>query len=291
MMDFEWICLGTGCPVATPERMGSAYVVRAGDTHILIDCGSGVSQRLVQASLIASEIDALIITHYHSDHLVDFWQLIISSWHQGRTKPWTIYSTPQAIRHLQKQVEAYADELALRIAHEHRPSIEGLTIDFHDLSDQPILFKDLVIMPLQVDHAPVVPAYGLIFEAFGKKIVFSGDTRPCSSLSKALKQADLFVQEVFVDRDMQEIPGKRSAQTVQSVRSYHTTPYEAAVLAAEGQVDVLMLTHIVPPSANRTALVHEIKAQFDGPIIIAEDLMRYDMLNKIVVSGLTTLRL
>lgn len=290
-MKFEWICLGTGCPVATPERMGSAYVVRADDTHILIDCGSGVSQRLVQASLSGSDIDALIITHYHSDHLVDFWQLIISSWHQGRTKPWAIYSTPQAIRHLQKQSEAYADEVALRIKHEHRPSTTGLTLEFHELSDKPILFGNLAITPFQVDHAPVIPAYGLVFEAYRKKLVFSGDTRPCSSLSHVLRQADILVQEVFIDREMQEIPGKRSAQTIQSVRSYHTTPHEAAGLAAEGKVDVLMLTHIVPPSANRTALVHEVAAHFSGPILIAEDLMRYDILNKIVVSGLTTLRL
>lgn len=290
-MSFEFICLGTGCPVATPERMGPAHLVIADDTKILIDCGSGVTQRLVQAGTRGADLDALIVTHYHSDHVIDFWQLIVSSWHQGRTKPWRVIATAPAITHMQKQIESFGDEIKLRIAHEHRPSTEGLRVMFEELGEHTLTFPHLTITPFAVDHRPVTPAFGLIFESNGRKLVFSGDTAPCDTLSHAARDADLLVQEVFVDREMQPIPGVRSADTVASVMAYHTTPAQAAALATGSRVRALMLTHIVPPAADRSALLREIRVGYAGPAIIGEDLMRFDVVNRMIRAGQTILAL
>lgn len=286
-MSFTFVCLGTGCPVATPERMGPAHLVIAGATKILIDCGSGVTQRLVQAGTRGADLDALIVTHYHSDHVIDFWQLIVSSWHQGRAKPWRVMATPPAIAHMKKQIDSFADEIALRITHEHRPSTDGLTIEFEELVAGTLTFADVTITAFAVDHRPVAPAYGLTFESAGRKLVFSGDTAPCTELENAAQNADLLVQEVFVDREMQPTPGVRSAETVASVKAYHTTPAQAAHIANSAQVRALMLTHIVPPAADRAALLREIRADYAGPAIVGEDLMRFDMINRIVKSGQT----
>ena len=290
-MSFAFVCLGTGCPVATPERMGPAHLVLANDSKILIDCGSGVTQRLVQAGTRGADCDALIITHYHSDHVIDFWQLIVSSWHQGRAKPWRVIATAPAIAHLQKQIDSFADEVALRIAHEHRPSTDGLKIEFEELRSGSLAFVGVNAMAFEVDHRPVAPAFGLVFETAGRKLVFSGDTAPCDTLSHAAQNADLLVQEVFVDREMQPTPGVRSAETVASVKAYHTTPTQAARLAQEAKVGALMLTHIVPPAADRAALLREIRAGFSGPAIVGEDLLRFDLVNRIVTSGSTTVAL
>lgn len=290
-MSFELICLGTGCPVATPERMGPAHLVLAGDTKILIDCGSGVTQRLVQAGTRGADLDALIVTHYHSDHIIDFWQLIVSSWHQGRNKPWRVIATAPAIAHMQKQIESFADEIKLRIAHEHRPSTEGLRVTFEELHEGTISMPDVRITAFAVDHRPVTPAFGLIFETSGRKLVFSGDTAPCAALSHAARDADLLVQEVFVDREMQPIPGVRSAETVASVMAYHTTPAQVAEMATQARVRALMLTHIVPPAADRGALLREVRARYAGPTMVGEDLMRFDLIDRIVQSGKTVLGL
>ena len=83
----EMILLGTGCPVVSLERYGPATLVRHGGTSLLVDCGSGVTQRLLEAGTPGNEIDGLLLTHLHSDHLVDLFQLVISSWHQGRARP------------------------------------------------------------------------------------------------------------------------------------------------------------------------------------------------------------
>lgn len=290
-MSFTFVCLGTGCPVATPERMGPAHLVIAGATKILIDCGSGVTQRLVQAGTRGADLDALIVTHYHSDHVIDFWQLIVSSWHQGRAKPWRVISTPPAIAHMKKQIESFADEIALRITHEHRPSTDGLTIAFEELNAGTLTFPDVAITAFAVDHRPVAPAYGLTFESAGRKLVFSGDTAPCTALEQAAQNADLLVQEVFVDREMQPTPGVRSAETVASVQAYHTTPAQAAHIANSAQVRALMLTHIVPPAADRAALLQDIRALYSGPAMVGEDLMRFDLVNRIMRNGNTAIAL
>lgn len=284
-MNFEFVCLGTGCPVATPARMGPAHLVIAGETKILIDCGSGVTQRLVEAGTRGADLAALIVTHYHSDHVVDFWQLIVSSWHQGRTKPWRVIATAPAIAHFRKQIDSFADEVALRIAHEQRPSTEGLKVEFEELRAGAVAFDGIAVTAFEVDHRPVAPAFGLVFEAAGRTLVFSGDTAPCDALTSAAQNADLLVQEVFVDREMQPTPGVRSAATVESVKAYHTTPAQAAAIARDARVLALMLTHLVPPAADRVTLLKEIRAGFSGPAIVGEDLMRFDLVNRIVRSG------
>src|SRR3546814_17032719 len=78
----EIVVLGTGCPVVSTERYGPAQLILADNAKILVDCGSGVTQRLVAAGPPGRALDALLLTHLHSDHLVDTYQLIVSSWHQ-----------------------------------------------------------------------------------------------------------------------------------------------------------------------------------------------------------------
>ena len=83
--------LGTGCPKVDHKRFGPSNLVSTKKANILIDCGSGVTQRLEEIKISTADIDALVLTHLHSDHVVDFYQLIISSWHSYRKKPWKIY--------------------------------------------------------------------------------------------------------------------------------------------------------------------------------------------------------
>ena len=83
--------LGTGCPQCDPDRLGPASLVRHGEHQLLIDVGSGATQRLVSAGSSGRALEALLLTHLHSDHIVDLFQLVISSWHQGRDRPQRVY--------------------------------------------------------------------------------------------------------------------------------------------------------------------------------------------------------
>lgn len=268
--------LGTGAPPASLRRGGPAHLVEAAGQRVLIDCGSGVSQQLVAAGQRGADLDLLIVTHEHSDHLVDFYQLVVSSWHQGRSKPWRVLAPAPALANMQAQYQAFARERALRIAFEKRPDSTGLEVAFEELHAGPVSgLGDLVIEAFLVDHYPVEPAFGLVLAAGASRIVFSGDTRPTPSLELAAQHCDLLVCEVFIDSEMPIVAGVRSAETVASVQSYHMTPTAVAGLARRAGAKALALTHLVPPGADTLTLAAEIRAGgYDGPLIVGEDLMR-----------------
>jgi ribonuclease Z len=279
--------LGTGCPVVSLERFGPATLVETDAARILVDCGSGVTQRLLAAGCPGRDLDLVLLTHLHSDHLVDLFQLIVSSWHQGRDRPMRICG-PRGTR-------AYADglmtlwraELDQRIAHEKRPSTAALEVEVAEIADGwSLQVADLTVQAFAVDHEPVKNAFGFAFQADtpagAKRAVISGDTRPCESLERAARDCDLLVHEVFVHREMPVVPGVRSAETVENVAGYHTLSSEVGKLAARCGARALVLTHFVPPAADRDALLAEVAADYTGPLAIGEDLMCVDLATDVV---------
>ncbi len=270
--------LGTGCPVAHPRRAGPATLVEAGGARVLIDCGSMVAQRLLAAGTRGAEIDALLVTHLHSDHLVDFYQLVVSSWHQGRARPWVVHCPETVIPVIEGEMRAWAEERALRVAFEKRPTASGLEVACHALAEGvPVRFGALEVTPVLVDHGPVRPAFGFVCRAGGRTAVISGDTRPSEVLIGAGRGTDLLVHEVFIHREMTPVVGRRSAATIAAVASYHTLSSEVGEVARRMRARALALTHFVPPEFDRAALMREVAETYDGPILIGEDLMSFDL--------------
>ena len=79
--------LGTGCPSVDHKRFGPANIVSTSHSSILVDCGSGVTQRLKEAKVSSADINAFFLTHLHSDHVVDLYQLIILLHNQPQKHP------------------------------------------------------------------------------------------------------------------------------------------------------------------------------------------------------------
>ena len=121
--------LGTGCPSVDHKRFGPSNLITSKKAKILVDCGSGITQRLHQIKVSSADIDALLFTHLHSDHAVDFYQLIISSWHSYRIKPWKIFGPKGTKKFVNKIMNAWAEERKQRIAYEARSTIKAFQID------------------------------------------------------------------------------------------------------------------------------------------------------------------
>lgn len=276
---FKVTLLGTGCPSVSTCRYGAATLVQCGGKNLLIDVGSGVTQRLVGAGLTGADIDALLITHMHSDHLVDLYQFIVSSWHQSRDVPQKIYG-PVGIKAFVKETMAlWQSERELRIKFEQRTSVEAFNIEVVEFDDEAELFPgtDCMVRPIRVEHEPIEPAYGFVFEFAGKKLVLSGDTRYCENLIKVAQNADLLVHEVFVHGTM-EVSGTRTRDGLEAVKTYHTLSNQVGKVATTANAKALALTHIVPPSADRAALIADARQDFNGPVVVGEDLMCFDLL-------------
>jgi len=259
----EITLLGTGCPVAHTERYGPAQVVCHDGHAVLVDCGSGVTQRLLAAGLTGRDLDAVLLTHLHSDHLVDLFQLIISSWHQGRDRPQRLFGPPGTRAYVDGLMALWRPELDQRIAHERRPSIAALEVEVTEIrldsgpgpaATEVLKLGELRVEAFEVEHRPVRHAFGFIFRTPEARLVLSGDTRACAAVIEAARGAEL----------------------VANVASYHTLSSEVGKVAAEAGVGCLALTHFVPPGIDRKALLAEVAADFDGPVVIGEDLMTFE---------------
>jgi ribonuclease Z len=276
--------LGTGCPQCDPDRLGPASLVQHGSRQLLIDVGSGATQRLVSAGSSGRALDAVLLTHLHSDHIVDLFQLVISSWHQGRDRPQRIYGPEGTRRFVEGLMALWRPELDQRIAHELRPSTAALEIEVVEIGEGEVLRLDsLIVRAVMVDHFPVKPAYGFVIEADGTRAVFSGDTAPCPALLAAARDADLLVHECFIHGIMRPEPSVRTAAGLENVARYHTASGEIGKIAAEARVRCLLLNHFVPTRFDKDAVLAEVRRDYRGPALIGEDLMSVDLATGVVI--------
>jgi ribonuclease Z len=275
--------LGTGCPQVHPHRFGPATLVRAGGRSFLVDCGSGVTQRLIAAGGSGAQLDAVLLTHLHSDHVVDLYQLIISSWHQGRDRPQRIFGPAGTRAFAEATMEVWRREREQRIAWERRPSTAALELKIVEFEEGVIWDRaGLRISAFEVDHRPVAPAFGFRFEAEGRRVVLSGDTTACANLVAWAKDADLLVHECFIHQEMLARRGGRADPGLDNVAAYHTRSSDVGKIAGRAGARLLVLSHFVPVEFDRDALLHEVTADFAGPVVIGEDLLAIDVPERIV---------
>jgi len=274
----ELTLLGTGCPKVDYKRFGPSNLITSKKTKILVDCGSGVTQRLDQTKISTADIDALFLTHLHSDHVIDFYQLIISSWHSYRVKPWKIFGPKGTKKFVSKIMDAWKDERNLRIKYESRNSIKAfkpIIKEFESFGN--IKIKDINIQYFEVDHKPVKHAFGFNFLHMKKKLTISGDTRPCENLIKYAQKADVLLHEVFIDGEFKETTKMRTKKTLHNVRNYHTPSSIVGKVAKLTRCKKLVLTHLVPTKFNKNKLKKTVKIDFGKNPIIGNDLMKIRM--------------
>ncbi len=272
--------LGTGCPICDPARMGPSNLVRHGDRAFLVDCGSGATQRLVGAGSKGAALDAVFLTHLHSDHIVDLLQLVLSSWHQGRDRPQFFYGPSGTRRHVEGLLALWRPEFEQRIAHEQRASAAALqveVVEFDENADAVIWQRDgIAVRSVKVEHSPIRNAVGFVFEADGRKLVFSGDTAFCPNLIAAAQGADVLVHECYLHHEIKPAPG-RTAGSMRNVAAYHTLADEVGKVAAQANAKCLVLNHFVPTQFDRHDVLARVRADYSGPIVVGEDLMGLDL--------------
>ncbi len=266
--------LGTGCPSVDYKRCGSSNLISTEKSKILVDCGSGVTQRLNQIGNSAADIDVLLLTHLHTDHVVDLYQLIMSSWHSDRTSTWKIYGPKGTKKFVDKIFLAWKDERKLRITYEKRKSTKALKYKVYEFNKKgSIKINDIRVKYFEVDHKPVPFAYGFSFFNNKKKLTISGDTRPCESLMMNAQNADVLLHEVFIEYEMNKTSKLRTKKTLHNVKEYHTTSNLVGKVAKLSNCKKLVLTHFVPTRFNISKLKKIVRKDFGKDPIIGEDLL------------------
>jgi ribonuclease Z len=277
--------LGTGSPVPSPDRAGPATLISTGDgadaEHYLVDAGRGVLMRLAACGLGAPNLNAVLLTHLHSDHITDLNDVITMRWVMTFTEtPLTIVGpvgTRSVVGHL---LASLAPDIDYRMAHhddlDHAPPVHVI-----EVVDGAVELPDgqggaVTIRCDQTDHKPVEPSIGYRFDHGDASVVVAGDTVPCDGLDRLCVGADALVHTVI----RKDIIANIALQRMQDTLDYHSSPEEAAATAARAGLSTLVLTHYVPPiptggdGADWKALA---AAHFDGAIELGDDLHRVEI--------------
>jgi ribonuclease Z len=268
--------LGTGSPIPDPRRAGAATLVTADGLTVLVDCGRGVIMRLAAAGVFPPMLDALLITHLHSDHITDLGDVITTRWIMAPVpRPLTIIGPVGTAEVVRLTLASLNPDVGYRIEH-HDDLHEGPALDVREVGPGDTFTVGSATARVgATDHRPVEPTIAFRLEAHGKSAVLGGDGVPCVGLDELCKGADAYVQTVLRDDLVKMVPSPR----FQDILDYHSTVQQAAQTATKAGVGTLVLTHYVPGIApgqedEWRALAAE---HFAGPIVLGDDLTFVDL--------------
>lgn len=282
---------GTGSPLPDRMRAGPCTAVVAGGRLFVFDVGDGATETLTRMGLPPAHIEAVFLTHFHSDHIDGLGGLAVQRWATAAsTAPLPLYGGEGVERVAAGFNEAYALDATYRIAHhgaEVAPpggaGFEARAFVLPDGVESAIVFDGggVLITAFAVDHGPVRPAFGYRIDYGGRSIVISGDAAPTPALARAAQGADLLIHEALspqLTAIMEEATARQGlsgvAQIFADIPDYHTSPADAARMASEAGVGALALTHLIPPlpvSIIEGPFLGAARAHYAGPIWITRD--------------------
>ena len=265
------ILTGTGSPLPSADRAGPSTLVKAGDTNILVDAGRGVVMRMMAVGVRPDDLDGVIITHMHSDHVCALNDVITTHWVRTRElKPLKIWGPVGSARLVERTLLMLEDDIGYRTDH-HDPLVNGPQIEVIELEPgDAFAINDVQVTAAETAHAPVHPTIGFRLEHEGAVAALVGDTLPCAGVDKLAAAADVYVQSVL-RRDFVEL---LSGEMAQDILEYHSSVVDAAQTAARVGVKRLAMTHMVPaPTPEQyPEWIARAAEHFDGEIIIGDDL-------------------
>ena len=271
------VMLGTGTPVPHPDRVSSSTAVVHDGKSYVFDAGAGMVQRAIQASemdglesLHPTAIENLFFTHLHSDHVLDYPELASTLWWR---RPAQI--TAHGPTGLADMTQGYYDMLAVDVALRtngltpvENPEFYKVIVEEHEAGGWTFEDGDVTIEAFDVEHGDIEPAFGYRVTTPDKVIVISGDTAYSDKVVEMARGADILVHEVISEAGLSELP-----EVWQNYhRAAHTTTSEVARVASEARPGLLVLTHVLHYGAPLESVLDEVKAGYDGEVVLANDL-------------------
>ena len=264
---------GTGAGGAiSRERANSAIHLAHGDARLLLDCGPGFLERMVEADLNPDRIQAVVYSHLHFDHamgIVDLFCRLLAR------------SGPPVAVYGPRDTDAYIEAaVAFARVNATRPQLhewlDGVGVELTRPGDAREL-GPFAVRSVEVPHAPYLECLARRFELGGRSLVYSGDTAYApDALVPLADGADLLIHEAYthaaVDRfaERNAMSGDARERMRAAIAATHSQAEEAGKIAQAAGVRHLALTHLLPTETERE-LIAAAGAAFDGEIIVARD--------------------
>ena len=273
------VFLGTkGGPRVGLGRSNPANLVVVNDTPFVIDCGMGVSRQLVAAGVPLETVRYIFISHHHSDHNLEYGNLVYNAWATGLSTPIHSFG-PKGIEAMTKTFfELNRFDIETRIEDEGRPDLRKLLIA-NDITEDGVVLQtaDVKVTAFRTPHPPITDNFAYKFETPDGVVVFSSDTNYNPQLAEFAKRADVLVHEAlylpWVDRLVTRV--KNGATLKKHLLESHTAAEDVGRIADAANVKVLVMSHLVPddPDVTDDDWRSEAAKNFKGRIVVARDLM------------------
>lgn len=246
----ELMILGSGTGMPSLRRGAPGLLLFSGTSQIAIDSGSGAMRNMLKAGVTCRDIDLLLYTHIHPDHIADLVPILFACRYSElpREKELTCAGGPGFKKYFNKLRRVYGSWI--------EPAAYSLTIK--ELLSRPLDWGEIKISSKPMAHLPESVGFRIEWKD-GRSIVISGDTDFCEPLVTLASGADLLVLECSFP-DEKKVEG-------------HLTPSLAGRIATESGCRRLLLTHLYPV-CDRFDIVSQCRQAYSGEIILGEDLMR-----------------
>jgi ribonuclease Z len=275
------VLTGTGVPHAAPGRAGAGVMVRHGDTVLQFDAGRGTVLRVIEAGVQPTDITAVFVTHYHSDHVMDLPDVVITHWVQQqmkKTSPLQIVAPAgPATRFVSRMMDAFDDDIHVRREHTGAPDPRFDAQSFVPTFSPAEVWRSadgtVVVEAVAVHHEPVEAAVAYRITTPNGVVVVSGDTRACDEVFSMAAGCDVLVHEACRKQSM--IDSIRGT-VFETIFDYHADSVEVGELAEKYNVKHLVLTHLIPqPRTEDDERKFEADARaggYTGQVTVGKDL-------------------
>ena len=282
---------GAGGPLPDPVRSGPCVAVQAGKLHLVIDAGSGGARNLTRMRFPLGALDALLLTHVHSDHIDGIGELAMLRWvNAANTSPLPVLGPPGVAKVVAGFNMAYEEDAGFRSAH-HGDTVAPMSGHGMQATEFPVPAPGQSVVVLEregvtvrmfaVSHTPVKPAVGYRIEYRGRSVVVSGDTAKSASLEAVARGADLLVHEALSSELVAAMHRAGAAagrpiiaKVTSDIPDYHSSPVEAAQSATAAGVRHLLFYHVIPPlplPGLDAVFLRGVSEAYVGPVTLGVD--------------------
>jgi len=243
------IVLGSGDALASQSHDHTALVVRAQGCFLLIDCPGSASLKLRRYGLDPADIDAVILTHGHADHIYGLPALLQYLDLTGRERPLAVYGNEDALARARAITSAL--DVGAGFA-SYRAISAGCSGEAGPFLDT----ERYAVRAFSARHSLPTIALRVVLKQSNALLAYSGDGEPCPEVIEAGRGVDLLVHEAAV---LDPEPG-------------HSTPAQAAEVAAAAGAARLLLVHLPQALILRPgAALAEAEKIFGGEVRLATD--------------------
>ena len=255
---------GAGGPLPDPKRSGPCVAVVAGEHMFVVDAGANGLRNLLRMRYPSGNIEAVLLTHFHSDHMDGLGEMATIRWVSGANAQPLPVIGPQGVQQIVNGFNlVYTQDSMSRNAH-HGDAVAPLS--GFGMVAQPfevpapgqletVYDQDGVrIQALLVEHGPVKPAVGYLFTYKDRSVLVSGDTSKSANLEQFAKGVDLLIHEALAPNlvglmgdTASKVGATGLAKIMLDIQNYHASPVEAAEIARDAGAGHLLYYHVIPP--------------------------------------------